>query len=67
MHTCRPTMYARGCAANLDVLQPVVVDLLKALRHDADAAVRHRCQRGLGERLHAYKPLVTDKGLNDFA
>jgi hypothetical protein len=50
---------------HLDVLQPVVVDLLKAIWHDAHAAVSHRSQRRPCKGLHAHKPLVADEGFDD--
>ena len=49
----------------LDVLQPVVIDLGEAFRHDLDAAIPHRCQGGFGQRLDLDEPLGGDHRLND--
>mmetsp|Transcript_29965 Transcript_29965/g.66349 ORF Transcript_29965/g.66349 Transcript_29965/m.66349 type:complete len:205 (-) Transcript_29965:1398-2012(-) len=49
----------------LDVLQPVVVDLLKPVRDEADVALLHRLQGGGGQGGHAHKPLLAHQRLND--
>mmetsp|Transcript_18696 Transcript_18696/g.44683 ORF Transcript_18696/g.44683 Transcript_18696/m.44683 type:complete len:798 (+) Transcript_18696:625-3018(+) len=51
----------------LDVLQPVVVDLLEALRDDPDVPVGDGLERRLGERLHPHKPLLAHHRLDHLA
>lgn len=43
---------------HLDILQPAIVDLLKALRHYFDSSVCHSSKSRLGQRCHAHKPLL---------
>ena len=47
-----------------DVLHPVQVGALEALRHEGDAAVAHRRDRRLGERPDVHPPLLRDDRLH---
>ena len=49
----------------LDVAHPFVIGLRPVLRHEADAAVFDRLERGLGERRDLHVPLVGEIGLDD--
>ncbi len=49
----------------LDVLQPVVIDLLEAFGHNADASIAHGCERSLGQRFDLHEPLLGDHRLDD--
>ena len=47
-----------------DILQPVEIGLVKALRHEGQIAVLYRLDGGLRHLLHLYKPLLLDHGLH---
>src|SRR5215510_8591279 len=50
-----------------DILEPVVIRLLKTLRDDSDPSIAHGFERGLCERFNRYKPLGGDHRLDDLA
>ena len=56
-----------GDAPVLDIFQPVVINLLEALRDDPDAPVPDSFQGGLRQRLDLDEPLLGDHRLDDLA
>ena len=48
----------------LDVAHPLEVGAVPVFRHEADAAVLDRADRGCGERRDAHVPLVSEPGLD---
>src|SRR5581483_984170 len=50
----------------LDVLEPVVIDLLESFGHNFDSSVFHGFERGLCQRLDLDEPLSRDHRLDDF-